>query len=70
MMLAGLGFGMAPQIQVAEHIQNGDLVDVVPGYYLDVPLYWHYWQTESQTLKQLRLAVGDVAGKVLLPMKK
>ncbi|WP_430461401.1 LysR family transcriptional regulator ArgP [Thalassolituus sp. LLYu03] len=68
MTLAGLGYGMIPQIQVAHHLQNGELVDVVPGYHLDVPLYWHYWQTESGLMKQLRQAALAEAKSVLLPM--
>jgi len=67
MALAGLGYGMMPQLQAEEHIRSGALRDVVPGYYLDVPLYWHYWQTESAMLKSLRLAVLNKARQVLLP---
>lgn len=68
MTLAGLGYGMIPQIQVAEHLHSGALVDVVPGYHLDVPLYWHYWQTESRLMKQLRQAAVKVARAELLPL--
>jgi len=70
MALAGIGYGMIPQVQVAEHIKSGELRDVVPGYHLDVPLYWHYWQTESSLLKSLRSAVVAEAKKILLPLKR
>ncbi|WP_286716676.1 LysR family transcriptional regulator ArgP [Thalassolituus sp. UBA2009] len=70
MALAGIGYGMIPQVQVAEHIKSGELRDVVPGYHLDVPLYWHYWQTESLLLKSLRSAVVAEAKKILLPAGK
>ncbi|MCY0965569.1 LysR family transcriptional regulator ArgP [Parathalassolituus penaei] len=67
MALAGLGYGMMPQIQVQEWLARGELVDIVPGYHLDVPLYWHYWQTESPLLKGLRKALTNSARAVLEP---
>lgn len=56
-VLAGLGFGLLPELQMAEHFTRGELIELVPGYHLDTPLYWHHWQTESPQLKQLRLQV-------------
>ena len=56
-VLAGLGFGLLPELQMQAHFANGDLIDLAPGYFLDTPLYWHHWQTESQLLQQLRLQV-------------
>ena len=56
-VLAGLGFGLLPELQMQAHFANGDLIDLAPGYFLDTPLYWHHWQTESPLLQQLRLQV-------------
>ena len=56
-VLAGLGFGLLPELQMQTHFANGDLIDLAPGYFLDTPLYWHHWQTESPLLQQLRLQV-------------
>ncbi len=56
-VLAGLGFGLLPELQMQAHFANGELIDLAPGYYLDTPLYWHHWQTESPLLQQLRLQV-------------
>ncbi|MDZ7867985.1 MAG: LysR family transcriptional regulator ArgP [Rheinheimera sp.] len=56
-VLAGLGFGLIPELQMQTHFANGELVDLAPGYFLDTPLYWHHWQTESPLLRQLRLQV-------------
>lgn len=61
MALAGLGYGMVPQIQVQDWLERGELVDLVPGFVLDVPLYWHYWQTESPMLAGLRRALVQSA---------
>ena len=68
MAQAGLGFGMMPELQVTDAIDLGHLVDIRPGYYLDVPLYWHYWQTESDALAELREAITQHAGQVLRPI--
>ena len=65
MTLAGLGYGMMPELQVAEALNQGHLVDIQPGYYLDVPLYWHYWQTESPAMAALRDSVTRHARQVL-----
>ncbi|GGY49035.1 transcriptional regulator ArgP [Bacterioplanes sanyensis] len=63
--LAGLGYGMMPELQVREQLNDGSLCDLVPGYQMDVPLYWHYWQTESPALAELRQAVVAVARQSL-----
>ena len=53
-MLAGIGYGLLPVLQLNKELENGELVDLMPGYHVDTPLYWHYWQTESPQLKTLR----------------
>lgn len=65
MALAGLGYGMMPELQVADALARGDLVDIRPGHALDVALYWHYWQTESPAMANLRHSVCRRARQVL-----
>ena len=65
MALTGMGFGMLPELQVAPYLASGQLTNVGPDYHLDVPLYWHYWQTESNAMKALREAVIRQAGVTL-----
>lgn len=60
-VLAGLGFGLLPDLQMQSYITRGELIDLAPGYYLDTPLYWHHWQCESPLLRQLRLQVLEHA---------
>jgi len=60
-VLAGLGFGLLPDLQMQAYITRGELKDLAPGYYLDTPLYWHHWQCESPLLRQLRLQVLEHA---------
>ena len=65
MALHGLGYGMLPELQVADYLESGQLVDVGPAFTLDVPLYWHFWQTESAPLAALRRTVIEQASRVL-----
>ncbi|MDF3126410.1 LysR family transcriptional regulator ArgP [Rheinheimera sp. 1928-s] len=63
--LAGLGFGLLPELQMQSQLDSGELVDLTPGYYLDTELYWHYWQSESPLMYQLRQNVLQVAKRFL-----
>lgn len=53
-VLAGLGFGLLPELQSQHLLDSGQLLDLSPGYHLDTPLYWHYWQSESPLMQRLR----------------
>jgi LysR family transcriptional regulator, chromosome initiation inhibitor len=50
---------------VQSYLDSGALLDLSPGYALDTPLYWHYWQTESPLLQLLRQRVGHTAKQFL-----
>ena len=65
-VLAGLGFGLLPQLQCQHLLDSGQLIDLSPGYFLDTPLYWHYWQSESPLLQLLRQRVEQVAQQFLV----
>lgn len=69
MAQAGLGYGMMPELQVEEALSTGQLIDIQPGYHLDVPLYWHYWQTESPAMAALRESVTRHARHILRPVE-
>jgi LysR family transcriptional regulator (chromosome initiation inhibitor) len=64
-MIAGLGYGLLPKLQLGNSLTSGELVNLVPNYYIDTPLYWHYWQTESPQLKALRHFALQVAADKL-----
>lgn len=61
----GVGWGMIPSILAREALENGTLVEIVPGRSLDVPLYWHCWRLDSPVLKALSDAVRRAAGDML-----
>jgi LysR family transcriptional regulator (chromosome initiation inhibitor) len=65
-VMAGLGYGLLPTLQLGDSLEKGELVNLVPDYYVDTPLYWHYWQTESPQLKALRTFVMEVAANKLV----
>ena len=51
--IKGLAFTVLPEIQVEKSLQNGDLINISPNVYIDVPLYWHCWAVDSQLTKSL-----------------
>lgn len=57
--LAGLGWGLVPELQVRELLAGGELVELLPGQFIDVPLYWHYWRQGGALLDGLTAALRD-----------
>ncbi|HEY5832717.1 LysR family transcriptional regulator ArgP [Streptomyces sp.] len=62
---AGLGWGMVPDAQSAEHRAMGTLVDLAADRPVDVPLYWQQWRLDSPALAALAEAVAAVAARAL-----
>lgn len=61
----GLGYGMLMDVQIAEAIGQGHLIDLCPGAYLDVPLYWHCWQMQPPQLARLPQLIREAAAVYL-----
>jgi LysR family transcriptional regulator (chromosome initiation inhibitor) len=53
LLASGLGWGMVPELQVSGELARGELVEVLPGRAVDVPLYWHHWRNGGQLLGAL-----------------
>ncbi|UVF18169.1 LysR family transcriptional regulator ArgP [Microvirga terrae] len=66
--LAGLGWGMNPEILVQAHLRAGRLVTLKPSQPLDVPLYWQQSRIVGPLLADLTRAVLTTARAVLAPM--
>ena len=62
----GLGYGMLVDAQINEEKQRGGLVDLCPGAYLDVPLYWHCWQVQPPNLARLPQLLKEAAAGYLV----
>lgn len=65
--LAGLGWGMNPAPLVAAALASGDLVPLLPGVDLQVPLYWQHARAAGPQLQRLTQAVVDAARAGLEP---
>jgi LysR family transcriptional regulator (chromosome initiation inhibitor) len=61
----GLGWGMLPEVMLAQWCQPGELVDLFPERPVDVPLYWHAWKVQPPRLAQLSNVLVAAARQVL-----
>jgi len=61
----GAAWGMMPEQIVAAALRNGDLLEMVPDHWLDIPLYWHCWRIGSSALDVLSKLVCQAAGRSL-----
>lgn len=55
--LAGMGYGMVPEVQARLEIKAGRLVRIAPGQSLDVELYWHFWRNSGGVIARLTTAL-------------
>jgi LysR family transcriptional regulator, chromosome initiation inhibitor len=63
--IAGIGWGMNPTLLADEHLKAGNLVELVPGKTLSVPLYWQHTRLQAPILERLTSAVVSSARKML-----
>jgi LysR family transcriptional regulator (chromosome initiation inhibitor) len=66
-VLAGWGVSVLPELKVREYLQEGNLVNVMPGRTLQVALYWHCWNLNSAVLDALTHALKSAAATELSP---
>ena len=57
----GMGWGLLPESAVATEMARGDLVELVPGKRVDVPLFWQHWTLGSTVVADLTTAVVGAA---------
>jgi LysR family transcriptional regulator (chromosome initiation inhibitor) len=60
----GLGWGMIPDLQLAQDT-GADLVDLDPAGGMDVELYWQQWRVAGPTLERVARAVQATAAHFL-----
>ncbi|MBO9554190.1 LysR family transcriptional regulator ArgP [Cellulomonas sp.] len=60
-LAAGVGWGMVPEQEADAHAAAGTLVDLAPGTWLDVPLYWQRWSVRTPTLDDLTTRVVEAS---------
>lgn len=66
--LAGLGWGMNPEVLVREHLQAGRLVALMPSQPLEVPLFWQQSRIVGPLLRDVTRAVLKTARSQLAAM--
>jgi LysR family transcriptional regulator (chromosome initiation inhibitor) len=66
LLLAGLGWGMVPQLLAERHIQTGALIALQPARALDVKLYWQYSRLFARARSELNRAVISAAKSALI----
>ncbi|PYC76692.1 ArgP/LysG family DNA-binding transcriptional regulator [Streptomyces tateyamensis] len=64
-VVAGLGWGLLPELHVAARGVRGQLRDLVPGRAVEVPLYWQQWKLDSPALAELAGEVVRAAAQAL-----
>lgn len=66
--LAGLGWGMNPELLVQEHLRAGRLVALMPSQPLEVPLFWQQSRIANPLLMDVNRAVLKTARSLLAPI--
>lgn len=59
----GMGWGMAPALQVKPWIDKGEIVELTPGKSLKVKLFWHLWGMDTKLTRSLTVALKDAASR-------
>ncbi|HEU4542928.1 MAG TPA: LysR family transcriptional regulator ArgP [Jiangellaceae bacterium] len=57
----GLGWGMVPEQLLGAALKRGQVAELAPDRYLDVPLYWQRWRLDSPALDAVTSAVHQAA---------
>jgi len=57
----GMGFGMAPKIQVQPLLDNGELVLLTPEKAIEIPLYWQQWGIKTPLSQSLGTQITKAA---------
>lgn len=66
-IMAGLAYGMLPDLQALPLKAQGRLIDLRPGAVVDVALFWHCWGVATKSLDVLTQALVDGGRRMLAP---
>ena len=66
----GIGWAMMPSLTVGPLVERGELVEIVPGAQINMPLYWQTRSQASTTLRELSNVVAEVAADWLSSSEK
>ncbi|MCW3478671.1 LysR family transcriptional regulator ArgP [Neisseriaceae bacterium JH1-16] len=63
----GFAYSLLPELMLGDELDNGELVDLTPGHFIDLSLYWHHWRVGSTLVAALSEALLNHSRQVLLP---
>lgn len=61
----GSAYGLVAEMVAFPAIENGQLVDLAPGRWVDIPLHWHCWNIDTPFTHTLTEQVRETAAKYL-----
>ncbi|GAA3932806.1 LysR family transcriptional regulator ArgP [Litoribacillus peritrichatus] len=61
----GYAWGMVPDVQSQPLLTTQQVTELIPGQYLDIPLYWHIWNLKTELNKELTDRIIHHAHSVL-----
>jgi len=64
-VLAGWGVSVVPELLVRGLLAQGQLVNLAPAHHLQIQLYWHCWNLQSDVLDSLSAALTQAAAAAL-----
>lgn len=57
----GMGWGLLPEIEIAQDLERRRLTTLAPKSFVDVPLHWQQWRYGSAALDAVAAAIQDAA---------
>ena len=57
----GMGWGLLPEIEVADELKRRTLASLDPAAHVDVPLHWQQWRHGSAALDEVAAAIQAAA---------
>ncbi|MDN0077330.1 LysR family transcriptional regulator ArgP [Crenobacter sp. SG2303] len=49
----GFAYSLLPELMLGDELAKGELIDLTPGQWVDLPLYWHHWRVGSALVEDL-----------------
>lgn len=62
----GLGFGLIPELQIQQELEQGLLVELLAEHAVQLDLYWYCWKQQSSILQQLTTQILDMSQSFLV----
>lgn len=53
----GCAYCLIPKLQIEAELKSGQLVDLMPGFFMSFEIYWHHWQLETGLLRSISEAI-------------